>query len=58
MKTTKITKAQAITIIKNILIEGCDIPQASSETAAQVAVTFSQTQDITNMMSLYRGSRA
>ena len=29
MKTTKITKAQAITIIKNILIEGCAIPQAS-----------------------------
>ena len=29
MKTTKITKDQAITIIKNILIEGCAIPQAS-----------------------------
>ena len=29
MKTTKITKAQAITIIKNILIEGCSIPMAS-----------------------------
>ena len=29
MKTTKITKDQAITIIKNILIEGCDIPMAS-----------------------------
>lgn len=29
MKTTKITKAQAITVIKNILIEGCSIPQAS-----------------------------
>lgn len=29
MKTTKITKDQAITIIKNILIEGCSIPMAS-----------------------------
>ena len=29
MKTTKITKAQAITVIKNILIEGCSIPMAS-----------------------------
>ena len=29
MKTTNITKDQAITIIKNILIEGCSIPQAS-----------------------------
>lgn len=29
MNTTKITKAQAITVIKNILIEGCSIPMAS-----------------------------
>ena len=29
MKTTKITKDQAITIIKHILLEGCSIPQAS-----------------------------
>ena len=29
MKTTKITKDQAITIIRNILREGCFIPQAS-----------------------------
>ena len=29
MKTTKITKDQAITIIRNILREGCSIPQAS-----------------------------
>ena len=29
MKTTKITKAQAITVIKNILVEGCSIPMAS-----------------------------
>ena len=29
MKTTKITKDQAITIMKNILIEGCSIPMAS-----------------------------
>ena len=29
MKPTKITKAQAITVIKNILIEGCSIPMAS-----------------------------
>ena len=29
MKTMKITKAQAITVIKNILIEGCAIPMAS-----------------------------
>lgn len=29
MKTTKITKAQAITVIKNILIEGCSIPMTS-----------------------------
>jgi len=29
MKTTKITKDQAITIIKNILREGCSIPMAS-----------------------------
>lgn len=29
MKTTKITKAQAITVIKNILTEGCSIPMAS-----------------------------
>ena len=29
MKTTKISKAQAITIISNILREGCAIPMAS-----------------------------
>ena len=29
MKTTKITKAQAITIMVNILREGCAIPMAS-----------------------------
>lgn len=29
MKAMKITKAQAITVIKNILIEGCSIPMAS-----------------------------
>ena len=29
MKTTKITKAQAITIMSNILREGCAIPMAS-----------------------------
>ena len=29
MKTTKITKAQAITAIKNILAEECSIPMAS-----------------------------
>lgn len=29
MKTMKITKAQAITVIKNILMEGCAIPMAS-----------------------------
>ena len=29
MKTTKITKDQAFTIMKNILIEGCSIPMAS-----------------------------
>ena len=29
MKTTKITKAQAITVIKNILTEACSIPMAS-----------------------------
>lgn len=29
MKTMEITKAQAITVIKNILHEGCSIPMAS-----------------------------
>lgn len=29
MKNTKINRDQAITIIKNILIEGCSIPMAS-----------------------------
>ena len=29
MKTTKITKKQAITVMRNILQEGCSIPMAS-----------------------------
>ena len=29
MKTTKITKDQAITVIKNILVDGCALPAAS-----------------------------